>query len=233
MSGLFHKILVEPLLISLLFFYQTIALQDLGVAIVLLTIVVRLILFPLFYKSLKTQAVLQKLRPEIARIQDQHKNNREKQAQAMMGLYKEHRVNPFTSFFLLLIQLPILIALYQVFLNPPSQLNRISLGLIDLKETSIIVVVLAALLQYFLGYLMVPKTSDPKDPQAQMAKKMLWLGPVMTTVFLAYLPSAVGVYWLTTAAFSIVQQWYINKKVFGYGKSSTDNPKSSATDRLP
>lgn len=226
MGGLFHKILVEPLLYLLVWLYNTIALQDLGVAIILLTIIVRLVLSPLFYKSFKSQAALQKLRPELEKIQNQHKDNREKQAQAMMELYKRHQINPLTTFLLLLIQLPILIALYRVFLQPPPDLSSLSLGLIDLKETSIIVVALAVVFQYIQGRLSLPRQGV--DP---VMKNMVFLGPVLTLTILAYLPSAVGLYWLATTLFSIGQQLYINRVI--YGTDSTDNSKNVGVGRLP
>ncbi len=227
MSGLFHKILVEPLFYLLVWLYNNLAFQDLGVAIILLTLVVRIVLFPLFYKSFKSQAALQKLRPELEKIQNQHKDNREKQAQAMLELYRRHQINPLTTFLLLLIQLPILIALYRVFLQPPPDLNSWSLGLIDLKETSIMVVVLSVVAQYFQGRLSLPK--QKADP---MAKNMVFIGPVLTLTILAYLPSAVGFYWLTTTLFSIGQQLYINKIVYGYGTDSRSNSKDVGTGRF-
>lgn len=215
MGSLFQKTLVEPLTSALIFLYQTVALQDLGLAIIFLTIIIRLILAPLFYKSLKSQAVMQKLQPDIVRIQKDHKEDKEKQARALMDLYKRNKINPLSGFLLILIQLPILIALYQVFLNPPPELNGLSLNLINLKETSIIVVALAALFQYFQGRLSLPRNGGN-----EMAKNIVLLGPVITIAVLAYLPSAVGVYWLATTLFSIGQQLYVNKKIYGAGSKN-------------
>ncbi|OGY61982.1 MAG: hypothetical protein A2745_01100 [Candidatus Harrisonbacteria bacterium RIFCSPHIGHO2_01_FULL_44_13] len=246
MSTLFNEILYRPLFNALIFLYEYITFEDLGIAIILLTIVVRVILFPLFYKSFKNQTLLQKLQPEIQKIQHDHKDNREKQAQAMMELYKQHKVNPFSGFLMLFLQLPILIALYKVFLNGFTEIDvgslysfipRISqidssfLGLINLGEKSIFIVILAAVSQYFQGKLSLPKIEKGKElpKAAQIGRQMVFIGPILTVVILFSLPAAVGLYWLTTSVFSIGQQIVINRKIYGSG-SNSNNKKSSGND---
>ncbi len=240
MSSLFHSIFYQPLFNGLVFFYNTIAFRDVGLAIVLLTIAIRFILFPLFYKSFKNQAIMQKIQPELQKIQHEHKENKEKQAQAMMELYRQHNVNPFSSFLLLFVQLPVLIALYRVFLKGfadvalvdlytfvanPGHMNTVSLGLIDLGKRSILIVVLAAIVQYYQGRASLPagRHGVPKQGGSlpagrqgaqDMARKMVLLGPALTVMVLFTLPAAVGLYWLTASAFSLVQQIYINKIVY-------------------
>ena len=98
MANLFHTILYQPLFNALIFLYQYLSFHDLGIAIILLTIVIRLVLFPLFYKGAKDQAILQRLAPKIKEIQTNHKNDKQKQAKAMMDLYRQHKVNPFSGF---------------------------------------------------------------------------------------------------------------------------------------
>ena len=233
MSDLFHEFLYRPLFNALIFLYQYLSFHDLGIAIIFLTIIIRLILFPLFYKGAKDQAILQRLAPKIKEIQVNHKNDREKQAQAILDLYRQHKVNPFSGFLLLLIQLPILFALYRVFLNgfstktltnlysfvpSPSSLNYLFLGFIDLSKRNIFIVVAAAMVQYFQGRLSVTKTNKPfKDLDAteRMSRQMVYLGPILTILFLYgfNLPSAVGLYWLTTSTFSVIQQIIINKQL--------------------
>src|SRR3989344_449385 len=116
-ANMFQTIFFNPLFNSLIFLYNTAAFNDLGLAIIFLTIGIRIIFLPLFYKSSKNQILLQRLQPEINKIQHDHKDNKEKQAQAMMDLYKKHNINPLSGFLMLLIQLPVLIAIYQVFLH--------------------------------------------------------------------------------------------------------------------
>ena len=187
MSELFNKILYQPLFNVLVFLYQY--LGDLGVAIIILTVLIRVVLFPLFYKGAKDQAIMQRLAPKIKEIQTNHKNNREEQAKALMGLYREHKVNPLSSFLLILVQLPILIALYQVFMKGlvgPDFLDLNFLGLIDLSKKSAIIVGLAAVAQYFQGKLSIIKSEKLfKDltPMERMGRQMIYLGPILTIIF--------------------------------------------------
>lgn len=230
MGAFFNTILYQPLFNALVFLYNTVAFQDLGIAIILLTLVVRLILYPLFYKSFRNQTLMQKLQPEIQKIQHNHKHDREKQARVLMELYRQHRVNPFSSFLLILVQLPILIVLYRLFLQgitpdsfanlypfvpAPAVLHHSFLGLIDLQSRSILIVVLAAVLQYGQGRLSLPRRreGDQDSSQAKMGRSMVWIGPILTVVILATLPAAVGVYWFASSAFSIIQQIVINKQL--------------------
>lgn len=233
MGNLFNQILYYPLWNALVLIYQYASFHDLGIAIIILTILIRVILFPLFYKGARDQAIIQRLAPRIKKIQEEHKHDKEKQAKAMMDLYKEHKVNPFSGFLLLLVQLPVLIALYRVFLNgfkssvmdnlysfvPHLQtFNHYSLGFIDLSSRNLIIVLLAAGAQYYQSKLMLPpKAANPKDASAaeSMARNMLYMGPIFTIIFLYVfnLPSAVAIYWLTTSAFSAIQQIVINKNI--------------------
>jgi YidC/Oxa1 family membrane protein insertase len=233
----YNEILYRPLFNALIFLYQHFSFGDLGIAIILLTIIIRLVLFPLFYKGAKDQAIMQRLAPKIKEIQKNHKHDRQEQTKALMNLYKEHKVSPFSGFLLILVQLPVLIALYQVFLkgfsatdfsalysfvSAPSSLNHLFLGLIDLGKKNIIIVIAAAAAQYFQGKLSLIKnknsSKDPaldENPAEKIGRQMIYFGPILTFVFLYFfkLPSAVGLYWLTTSAFSVIQQVIINKKL--------------------
>src|SRR3989344_3690094 len=115
--AIYDALIHDPLLGVLIFFYNTIALEDLGLAIIFLTVLIRLVLYPLFHKGLRHQAVMQNLQPKIKKIQDDHKNNKDKQMEAMFALYKEHNFNPFSGLFIIFAQLPVLIALYKIFSN--------------------------------------------------------------------------------------------------------------------
>lgn len=242
---MFNTLFVQPLFNALVALYEYVAFQDLGVAIILLTIAIRVVLYPLFYKSFHNQAVIQKIGPEIKKIQHDHKDNKETQARALLGLYRAHKVNPFSSFLLIIVQLPILIALYKVFLSgispdtlqnlysfvtPPEQIGHLFINLIDLSKRSIIIVGLAAVFQYLHGRMALPKSDSDSDPApaAKMAKQMVWIAPILTIVILFNLPAAVGLYWMTTSLFSIFQQIYINKQVYGTGKR--DNSKDDCLD---
>lgn len=248
MSYLYHTILYNPLLNILIFLYNTIAVRDLGLSIILLTVLIRLILFPIFHKSARHQVVMQKLQPAIKKIQETHKSDREKQAQAMMALYKEHNVNPFSGFLLLIVQLPILIALYQIilkslkpgvlaglynFVSAPLAINTSFLGLINLQERSIFIVVLAGLAQYLQAKLAIPKRESSANltPAEKTVRQMVFIGPLITVIIFYNLPAAVGLYWLATSLFSIVQQIIVNKQI-AYGKSGDANKQINRTDGI-
>ena len=230
MFQLFHEILYRPLFNALVFLYEYVTFEDLGVAIIVLTIAIRFLLYPLFYKSFKHQAVLQKIQPEMKKIQERHRNDKGKQGEAMLALYREHKVNPFSGFFLILIQLPILLALYRVFLNgfspeafidlypalnAPEHLENSLFGLIDLSKRSIVIVALAAGAQYIQARFSIAKRSGEKTEesmQERIGRQMVFLMPILTVVFLVSLPSAIGLYWFTTSAFSALQQWIIKRQ---------------------
>jgi YidC/Oxa1 family membrane protein insertase len=233
MGNIFHEFLYRPLL-NLLFIIYNSTIADIGIAIIILTLIIRLILLPLFYKSAKDQTIIQKITPRIKELQKLHKDNKEKQVQEIMKVYKEHKVNPFSGFLLLLIQLPILIALYQVFLkgfskevlsglysfvSAPAVVHTMFLGFIDLMQKNIWLVILAGGLQFLQSKLLLNVNKKPEgqakemDMTQRLAKNMAVMGPLLTVVILYPLPSVVALYWLTTSAFSVIQQLVINKKI--------------------
>lgn len=229
MSYLYTSLLYNPLLNILIFFYNTIAFGNFGLAIIFFTIFIRIILFPLFHKSARHQVVMQRLQPELKKIEEKHRGDRERQGKEMMALYKEHNVNPLFGFLFLIIQLPILIALYQIFLRSlrpdffsglysfikhPASLNTSFLGLINLGERSILMVGLAALAQYFQGVLSLPESERGRRETAaeKISRQMVFLAPFMTLIIFYNLPAAVSLYWLVATLFSIFQQIFINKQ---------------------
>lgn len=231
---MFNTLLYQPILGLLVFIYEHIAFRDLGLAIILLTVLIRLVLLPFFYRGAKDQTIIQKIQPLVKKIQEDHKNNKEKQTQALLELYRQHRINPFSSFLLLIIQLPILIALYRVFLTGLSNNalfdNYNFLGLINLNQKSFLLVILAALAQYFQGRLMMLKTGPSQVGAANRTNRiMLFLGPALTLIILVNLPAALGLYWLTSSLFSLGQQVFINKalKKQKYGENIGENKKTT------
>jgi len=232
MFYLFNTYLYEPLFNALIFLYNSYSFGDLGIAIVLLTILVRIVLYPFFYKGARDQAIMQKIAPKVKEIQSKHKNDKQKQVEEMMAIYKEHKVNPFSAFFLLLVvQLPILFAMYKVFTTGiktmpqdvlysfvphVETLNFMFLGVLDLSQKSILLTLITAVAQYYQAKLTLPKSNKAfKDLEMaeMMGRQMMYMGPILTVVVLMTMPSAVGLYWLTTTLFSIAQQVIINKRI--------------------
>ncbi len=218
---------------NLLFLIYDHTIADIGIAVIILTIVIRVVLMPIFYKSAKDQTIIQKITPRIKELQKIHKDDKEKQVAEIMKVYKEHKVNPFSGFLLLLIQLPILIALYRVFLKgfssdvlsglysfvpAPQSIHTMFLGIVDLMSKNIWIVIIAGIFQYLQSKLLIsmaktPVGQDGPDMAQKIAKNMMIMGPLLTIVILYPLPSVVALYWLTTSAFSVIQQIVINKKI--------------------
>jgi YidC/Oxa1 family membrane protein insertase len=230
MIYLYNEILFRPLLNLMVFFYNTIAFKDLGLAIILLTVLIRLILYPLFQRITRHQLVMQELQPKLARIREEHKDNPEKQTHATLELFRENKVNPFSGFFLMLVQFPVLIALYQIFqkifsadifarlysfVPAPGELHVNFLGLINLQNSSILLVGLAAILQYVQTRLSLPKLEPGKELSAteKATRNMAFIGPIIIALVFAKLPAALALYLVATTAFSIFQQQLINRQL--------------------
>jgi YidC/Oxa1 family membrane protein insertase len=232
MVNFFNTVLVHPLLNLLVFVYNYI--PDIGIAIILLTLLVRLLLLPSFHKSMKHQRELQKLQPKMKEIKEKYKDDQEQQAKAMMELYKVHKVNPLSSCLPVLIQLPLLIALYQVFIRilngnelqglysfitNPGSINPMFLGWVDLAaKGNYILAATAAILQFVQTKSMQAKNassgaSDPAEATTKMLNNyMLYFLPVITFIFGIRFPAGLALYWTVTTLFGIAQQYYILRK---------------------
>ena len=229
--NIFNESLYRPLFNALVWIYNFIPGNDLGLAIIALTIIIRLILYPLSKKAIQSQKAISKLQPKIKEIQKKYKN-KEEQAKAMMELYQKYKVNPMAGCLPILVQLPILIALYRVFfngLNPealsalysfvqsPEVLNITFLGLVDLSQRSIVLAVLAGAFQFIQSKMVMPKnTTQSKgkmDFQSMMTQQMVYMMP-MVTIFIAWnLPSALPLYWIVITLFGVVQQYFTKVEI--------------------
>jgi YidC/Oxa1 family membrane protein insertase len=116
--------------------YNYLPIKDLGLTIIILTIIIRLLLLPLSYKAARTQREITKIQPRLKEIQKQYKDNREEQAKLLMALYKEHKINPLSGIIPILIQLPILFALYRSFMMLIKGTTSIGSGLGALTATT-------------------------------------------------------------------------------------------------
>lgn len=225
MGHLFEIILIQPLLNLLAFFYHYI--PDIGFVIILVTLVIRFLLAPSFHKSLHSQRQMAAIQPKMNEIREKHKNDQQAQARAMMELYKEHKVSPFSSCLPLLIQLPILIALYKVFLlglgnqlhgliysfiPNPGTINPYFLNLVDLSKPFWLFGVLAAVAQYLQSRMMLPKSGPTDSTQKMIQYQTLYFLPVLTLLFSLKLPAGLPLYWIVTTLFAVGQQYYIIRK---------------------
>ena len=230
-ANIFNILLYQPLFNLLVLFYNHIPGHDFGIAIILLTFVIRIILLPISIKATNSQSALQKLQPKIKEAQEKYKEDKEKQAKEILNIYKQEKINPFSGILLAIIQLPILIALYKVFwqgLNPselsnlygfvfsPGNINAIFLGIIDLSKANFYLAILAGATQFFQTKMLLPKKVNAKLKNAEfsdlMQKQMTYFFPVFTIIILLGLPSALGLYWTVSGLFSVAQQYVILKK---------------------
>ena len=227
---LYTEFLWRPLFNGLVGFYVALPGHDLGLAIAALTILIRVILMPLLSRAQESQRTMQILQPKVKKIQETMKKDREGQGRALMALYAEHKVNPFFSFLALAVQLPILIALFQVFrqgLHPeslqylygfvphPVLLNPISFGLLNLTRGNLYLGVLAAITQYFQTKLATPPPA-PGAGKNDFATMLQWqttyIFPGLILVWSYTLPSALTLYWTVMNTFGIVQELLARKK---------------------
>jgi YidC/Oxa1 family membrane protein insertase len=226
MIQLYHELIYRPLANALVLLYHTISWDDLGVAIVLLTLLVRLLLYPLFKKGIEHNLRMQELQPRLKKVRDDHKHNKEKEVAATLELFREHRTNPFSLMFFTFAQLPILIALYHLFsgglrgdiapllyswMPYPPELGATFLGLINLHEPHTIVVAIVALAQFAQAALAAPQTADEKTRRATYRNAGIVAVVIGVFLFMYHIPSAVGLYLITSAAFSIFQQRTVMK----------------------
>lgn len=215
---MFDALFFEPILALLKSIYSNVAFSDLGIAIVLLTILIRVVLFPFFYRSAKDQALMRKIQPHVEKIKQKHKNNREEQGRALMELYREHKLNPFSSFLIILVQLPIFFALFKLFRDSEflaeTFINTTFLGMLQLSTPSIMLAVVAGALQYIQGKLSLGKQKNQtKGGTQKFIVMMIYFAPILSFVVLIRLPAALGIYWVISTLFSIGQQFMINKKL--------------------
>jgi len=226
--NLFYIALYQPLFNLLVFLYNFLPGHDFGLAIIILTIFIKFLLYPISVQAINSQKALQKLQPKIQEIQQKYKNDKEKQAREILGLYQTEKINPFSSLFLSLIQLPILIALFYVFrngLNPhelnilynfvsnPGQINALFLNIIDLSKPNTLLAILSGLTQFYQTKMSFPpsdlKTENKKkdkDVSALIQKQTIYIFPLLTVIILLNLPSALGLYWTISGVFFIIQQ---------------------------
>jgi len=232
LSQIWNTVLYNPLVNVLAFLVSIIPGGDVGIAIIILTILVKIALFPLSQRSIENQAKMNLLAPELKKIKTSGAN-KEEQAKETMALYKKHKTNPFSGCLLVLIQLPIIFALYYVFykgikfdggllysfIHVPENINMNFLGLLDIGQKSLILAILAGISQFFQAYFMPkPAVSAPKSGSFQesfgksMNMQMKYIFPFIVA-FIAYSVSgAIALYWITNNVFAIGQQIHANKK---------------------
>ena len=178
-----------------------------GLAIILVTLLIKLLFYPLTEASGKSMAKMRKVQPRIKAIQDRHKDDKQAQSQAMMELYKKEKVNPMAGCLPMLIQIPFFIAFYWVLLESVEiRQAPFFLWIQDLssRDPYFVLPLLMGLGMFFQQKL------NPAPPDPMQAKIMTAM-PIMFTAMFAFFPSGLVLYWLTNSLLSIAQQWKINR----------------------
>jgi YidC/Oxa1 family membrane protein insertase len=182
-----------------------------GISIIVLTVIIKFLLYPLTLKSFKSMKELQKIQPLMKEIQNQYKDDKQKMNQELMRLYQEHKINPMGGCLPMLLQIPILFALYRVFYQAielrHTPFHIVGTWLPDLsdKDPYYITPILMGLSQFALQK-MTPAAGDPTQ------QKVMLMMPVIFTFLFLNFPSGLVIYWLVSNLLSIVQQVYINRK---------------------
>jgi YidC/Oxa1 family membrane protein insertase len=230
LSVIFNTVLYRPIFNALVLLYEFLPGRDFGVAIIVLTVIVRILLYPSTVKSIKSQRALQDLQPKIKEIQSKIKDKTE-QGKAMMELYSKEKISPLSGCLPILFQLPLLIALFLVlkaiaensgsldpglfysFVHFSGEINAMFLGVLNLANPNPVLALVAGITQFFQSKTMTLNANPGQekgkkgDFSQMMQKQMLYFFPVMTFFILLRLPSAIALYWITTALFSVGQQY--------------------------
>ncbi|MBT3704488.1 YidC/Oxa1 family membrane protein insertase [Candidatus Peregrinibacteria bacterium] len=247
LSQLWNGLFYRPIYNALIFFIHVLPGNSLGLAIILLTILIRTILLAPSQKAMKAQRRMQEVQPMIEKIKEKYKGDQQRISQETMTLWKTQKVNPMGSCLPLLLQFPVLIALFWVVkggLNPDNSyllyttyenfsllnIDTAFLGLDLLKPNVYVLPVIIGLLQFGQMKLSMHKKGKKTAAKKEMAmanNMMMYAMPVMIAVFTASLPAGVGVYWGTSTLYGIIQQVFVNKGFDKPGKKDKPDDKNS------
>lgn len=230
MKEIFNILLYKPLLNALVALYYLT--HDFGLSIILLTVLIKLILYPSSVKSMVFQRRIAKVQPQIKEIQKKYKNDKEKQSRALMELYQKEKITPLSGCLPGIIEAIIFLSLFLVIRgasNPAGisgglyhffpQTMKIDLtlfGFIDLTKSlwtttsgKVLVFVTG-----FLQFLQLKRSQEGvEQKKGDFQKEMLYFFPILTIIILAKFPAALGIYWLTTTVFSLLQQELVLRKI--------------------
>jgi len=202
----FFNILAQPLFLVLTFFYGYF--KNYGVAIILLTVLIKILFWPLTHKSYSSMKAMQKLQPEMQKLREKHAGDKERLNKEMMALYKTHSVNPLGGCLPMLVQIPVFFALYKVLLDSIALRHAdFAFWLTDLsaKDPYYITPVLMGA-SMFVQQKMTPTTADP------MQAKIFMMMPIIFTFMFLNFPSGLVIYWLVNNLLTILQQYFIHRK---------------------
>lgn len=238
-SSLFHAAVYNPIYNALVYFVDILPGHDVGFAVILVTIIVRLILYPLSRRAIKAQMAMKAIAPEIEEIKKKYKDKPEEQGRAIFALYRERDVHPFAGILVILVQLPILFGLYWVFARgglpminidilysfvpTPPTVDMEFLGLINMAGHSILLALLASVTQFIYTRLSMgprgQKTAAEASFSEDMARtldiQMRYILPLMVGFFAYFIAAAAPLYWITGNIFMIGQELLSGRRFGG------------------
>jgi YidC/Oxa1 family membrane protein insertase len=245
MVELFRNILYIPLFNGFVGLYNIVG--DVGVVIFVITVFIKLVLYPLTSKSITAQKALTELQPKLEELKKKHKDDQQALAQETMKVYKDNKVNPLGSCLPILIQLPVFLALYWVlrdglttdtfdilypFVAVPEFINPVTLGLFDLSRVSIVLALAAGAAQFWQAKMFSRKKSPKaageggkdENMMSMMNKQMLYFMPGLTVIIGLQLPGGLALYWFLSTFITAIQQKVLfrKKKDGGSGSGSGD-----------
>ncbi len=235
----FYSAFYDPIYNALVALIAFVPGADVGIAVILLTLGIRLILLPFSLSAARTQLAMKDLEPKIKELKEKHKGDKQKEALETLALYREEKVNPFASILMVIIQIPVLFALYWVFFYEPfSTINaarlyaftpvpqNISLeflGLISIMGKSIILAILAGATQFLQAHLALSGTMKPTtlvsdnsmqmDFQKIMNVQLKYVFPFIIAIISYTTSSAIALYFITTNLAGALQEWYVRRAV--------------------
>jgi YidC/Oxa1 family membrane protein insertase len=232
---MFATFIFNPLYNAVIFLLGNFSFLDAGMVIVIFTLFVKVVLFPLSKKSARTQILMKMVEPELNAIKEKYKGNKEEQARQTMALYKEKKINPFAGIVVLFIQIPILWALYRIFythgltdintsilypfVHAPEMVKTAFLGLVDITSKNIPLAVITAITQYIQSVVVMPKTQNKEkigtsvmgDMNTMLQFQMKYFFPLMM-LFIAYTGTATVAIYLTTSNLFMIAQEYVVRR---------------------
>ncbi len=235
-TSFFSTFIFDPLYNSLIFFINHVPFADMGIAVILLTILVKLILLPLAHTAIRSQILINAIKGDLDELREKYKDDKQEQARQTMALYKEKGINPFSMILPLLIQIPIIFGLYWVFfkgglpevntdilysfIQVPQIVNMEFIGLIDMGGKSIVLALIAGISQFIYTKLSFPTFDTSKKEQSfkndlakSMQIQMRYVLPVIVGVIAYTISAAIALYWATSNIFAIGQELFVRRRL--------------------
>jgi len=234
MSGFFHTTLYAPIYNLLVFLVGVVPGGDIGVAVILATLVVKVLLFPLSLSAARTQKAMKFIEPELKELREKYKDDKENQAKEMFALYKKYNIKPFSSFLSVFIQIPIIIGLYWVFrtealpqidatvlysfIHAPLTASPLFLSLISVTAHSYVLAGIAGITQLIQAWYAIPvppasaevEGSAGADFARAMTIQARFVLPVIIG-FVAYASGAIALYFITSNISALLQEFFVRQ----------------------